>query len=156
MEFLEKINPHWFDEEDADIAKWKNKKIHIIPEWLNQISLKPFSLNFIIGPRRVGKTTGLKLLIKDLISKKIKPKEIVYINVDLIPELSFFQEVLNYVIENKYKFILIDEVTSLANWWRPLKGFIDGGQFKDSVLAVSGSLTLKVGVRNSREEKELE
>ncbi|RLE44117.1 ATP-binding protein [Candidatus Woesearchaeota archaeon] len=144
MEFLEKINPHWFDEEDADIAKWKNKKIHIIPEWLNQISLKPFSLNFIMGPRRVGKTTGLKLLIKDLISKKIKPKEIVYINVDLIPELSFFQEVLNYVIENKYKFILIDEVTSLANWWRPLKGFIDGGQFKDSVLAVSGSLTLKV------------
>lgn len=145
MEFLEKTNPHWFDEKDPDIAKWENKKIHIVPKWINSTSLKPFSLNFIIGPRRVGKTTGIKLLIHNLIEKyKIPSKSIVYINVDLIPSLDFFQEILFYVSEREFKYIFIDEATSLENWWRPLKGSIDAGLFKNSVLVVSGSLSLKV------------
>jgi predicted AAA+ superfamily ATPase len=144
MEFLEKLNSHWFGEKDVDIKNWESKSIHIVPDWLNNISLKPFSLNFILGPRRVGKTTGIKLLIKNLIEKGIEAKKTVYVNVDLIPDLKFFQEVLNYISENNFKFIFIDEATSLENWWRPLKGFIDAGLLKDCAIVVSGSLTLKV------------
>lgn len=145
MEFLEKINPQWFEEEDEDIAEWESKKIHVIPSWLSKISLKPFSLNFVLGPRRVGKTTGIKLLIRQLIKEnKIEQRKIVYINADLIPELRFFQNVLSYVSENNFKFIFIDEATSIEDWWKPLKGFIDAGIFKNCVLVVSGSLTLKV------------
>ena len=144
MEFLEKLNSHWFGEKDVDIKNWESKSIHIVPDWLNSISLKPFSLNFILGPRRVGKTTGIKLLIKNLIEKGVEAKKTVYVNVDLIPDLKFFQEVLNYISENNFKFIFIDEATSLENWWRPLKGFIDAGLLKDCAIVVSGSLTLKV------------
>lgn len=144
MEFLEKTNTHWYGEEDIDITRWKSKKVHIIPKWIDKIQLKPFAANFVIGPRRVGKTTGLKLLIAKLINKGIDPRKIVYINVDLIPELSFFQDVLSYVSENKFRYIFIDEATSLENWWRPLKGFIDAGLFENSVLTISGSSTLKV------------
>ncbi len=144
MEILEKTNPHWFDEEDEDLIKWKNKTIHIIPKWIYELSLQPFSLNFVLGPRRVGKTTGIKLLIQELIKRKVKRKEIVYVNCDLISELSFFQRILNYISENNFKFIFIDEATSLKEWWKPLKGFIDAGLFKDKVIVVTGSITLKV------------
>jgi predicted AAA+ superfamily ATPase len=49
--------------------------------------LKPFSLNFVYGARQVGKTTGLKLLIRDLIrSGKTDPKSVFYIDLDyLVP-----------------------------------------------------------------------
>lgn len=144
MEFLEKLNPHWFGEKDVDIKKWESRYIRVMPDWLNGISLKPFSLNFILGPRRVGKTTGIKLLIKNLIEKGIEERRIVYVNVDLIPDLKFFQEVLSHISEKNFKFIFIDEATSLENWWKPLKGFVDAGLFKDCVIVVSGSLTLKV------------
>jgi len=45
-------------------------KIKWIPNWIKEISLVPFSLNFVIGPRQVGKTTGIKLLIKELLKEK--------------------------------------------------------------------------------------
>ncbi len=142
---LEITNPHWFDEKDEDIEKWESKKIKIVPKWLKEISLKPFSLNFVLGPRRVGKTTGLKLLIKNLIENEIyKPREIVYINADLIPNLKIFQNVLKFVSEEKFRIIIIDEATSIEDWWRPLKGFIDAGAFKNKVIIASGSLSLKI------------
>lgn len=101
MYFLEQTNPHWFGEEDEDVGRWRTKKIHVIPEWLSKIPLRAFSVNFILGPRRVGKTTGMKLLIKDLIERGIEPRKIVYVNMDLIPDLRYFQDVLRYVSENK-------------------------------------------------------
>ncbi|MHA1581550.1 MAG: hypothetical protein ACTSYM_03470 [Candidatus Baldrarchaeia archaeon] len=44
-----------------------NSSIKWISEWLNKISLEPFSLNFILGPRQVGidcKVGELKVEVK--------------------------------------------------------------------------------------------
>ena len=54
------------------MEKWRNVSVRWVPKWINNVSLKPFSLNFIIGPRQVGKTTGVKLLI-DKLTKKVNP-----------------------------------------------------------------------------------
>ena len=142
-EYLEKLNPHWFGESDEDLKKWRRHKVRILPEWLTKISLQPFSLNFVIGPRRIGKTTGIKLLIRQLM-EEVNPREIVYVNVDLMPDLKFFQTLLSYLNEKRLKYIFLDEATSLEDWWKPLKGFIDAGSFKSSCVTVSGSITLKV------------
>ena len=65
---LEDLNPWWFydkwEKEDVSMQSWKSNEIKWIPGWIKEISLKPFSLNFVIGPRQVGKTTGIKFLIK--------------------------------------------------------------------------------------------
>ena len=37
-----------------------DSKIKWVPEIINDVSLEPFSLNFIFGPRQVGKTTLIK------------------------------------------------------------------------------------------------
>jgi predicted AAA+ superfamily ATPase len=143
---LERMNLWWKEKDweklDADLMKFNSFKIRWIPDWINSISLKPFSLNFVLGPRQVGKTTGLKILIKQLIEKGENPKSLAYINCDL---LASFKELRSFLEKMKdYKLIVLDEVTSIEYWWKVVKGLIDLGQFRNSVLIVSGSSSLKV------------
>ena len=146
MKELEILNPWWYEEgwerEDKHLKEWKSEKIRWIPRWIKKISLTPFSLNFVIGPRQVGKTTGLKLLIKNLIERGVDPKEIVYVDVGLIPDLARFKEILFSF--KKEKFIFLDEVTSLKEWHRILRGAIDAGIFRNKVIIASGSATIKL------------
>ncbi|MGC9132699.1 MAG: ATP-binding protein, partial [Candidatus Micrarchaeia archaeon] len=122
--------------------KFNTFKIKWLPLWIKDISLKPFSLNFVLGPRQVGKTTGIKLLIKQLIEKGEDPKLLAYINCDL---LASFKELRSIMEKMKgYKLIVLDEVTSIEYWWKVVKGLIDLGQFTDSTLIVSGSSSLRV------------
>ncbi|WP_289230765.1 hypothetical protein [Candidatus Korarchaeum cryptofilum] len=61
---MEEQNPWWKGKDlvknDPDLRKWLNSKIKWVPEIINDVSLEPFSLNFIFGPRQVGKTTLIK------------------------------------------------------------------------------------------------
>ncbi|MEM0171510.1 MAG: AAA family ATPase [Thermoproteota archaeon] len=95
-------------------------------------------------PRQVGKTTGVKLLIKSLIENGVEKEKIIYLNAELIPEIGKFEEALISVSRKNFSFIFIDEVTSLENWWMPLKGLIDAGGFRKSSITVSGSMSLKL------------
>ena len=143
---IERMNPWWSEKEwernDFDLMKYVKEKIKWIPPWLKKISLKPFSLNFVLGPRQVGKTTGIKLLIKKLIEKGFDSSSILYLNCDL---LASFKE-LRKIIEKQEgrKFIFLDEVTSIEYWWKVVKGFIDLGVFKNTVLTISGSSSVRV------------
>jgi hypothetical protein len=39
------------------------------PDVLEKVSLTPYSLNFIFGPRQIGKSTALILLVKRLLER---------------------------------------------------------------------------------------
>jgi len=82
-ETIEILNPWWFGEKDSDLEKWRVQRIRWFPEWLKELSLRPFSLNFLVGPRQVGKTTGIKLLIRSLIEKGVEPEKIIYLSTEL-------------------------------------------------------------------------
>jgi len=143
---LEEMNPWWktenWEKVDYDLLKFKSMKYKWIPDWIKRISLAPFSLNFVLGPRQVGKTTGIKLLIRRLIERGENPRDIVYINCDLLASFKELRKVLGK--QGEKKFIVLDEVTSIEYWWKVVKGFIDLGLFKNSVLVVSGSSSVKV------------
>ena len=49
------------------------------------------NIEIIIGPRQSGKTTGLMMLINDLINRGIAPQKILYINMDTIDEFDQFK-----------------------------------------------------------------
>ncbi|RLJ01261.1 MAG: ATP-binding protein [Candidatus Aenigmatarchaeota archaeon] len=146
MWILEYHNPWWhnkdWEDEDKHIRDWKNQKIKWIPKWIDQIPLEPFSLNFIVGPRQVGKTTGLKLLTKRLIEKNKEPEKIIYFNAEALGNLETFRDVLKFIAENfKEGFLFIDEITAINNWEKVLKSFIDLGKFENFVITCSGSST---------------
>jgi len=106
-----------FIEEDEDYRKWKESKVKWIPNIIERVSLEPFSLNFIFGPRQVGKTTLLKLIIKRLLDEGINPKAIFYVRCDYLSDYKELMKVLdeymefrkNEGIESSY--FLLDEIT---------------------------------------------
>ncbi|MBP1911229.1 ATP-binding protein [Thermococcus stetteri] len=143
------MNPWWEGREDYHVRRWKEQKIRWLPEWVGEISLRPFSLNFVLGPRQVGKTTGIKLLINEIL-KENPPESVIYLNVEVLPsynELSGlireFQELkMEEGIETGY--IFLDEASSLEGWWRGVKPLIDAGLLENDVVTVTGSSSLRV------------
>lgn len=153
MEIIFRQNPWWFfrkwERKDKNLKDYESMRIKWFPTWIKRLSLQPFSFNFIVGPRQVGKTTGIKLLIKDL-CKRVESESIFFFDFEGITTLREFRDImLWYFNERKKKgiktsYIFLDEVTSIDEWWRPIKFFIDRGYFEDSVLTVSGSSTLRI------------
>lgn len=144
-------NPWWkgksYFKEDYDYSKWKEKKIKWVPHLINEIPLKPFSLNFLFGPRQVGKTTALKLLIRKLLKSK-KEMAIFYFRCDAIANYKELEEVLMTYLNLREKekikssVILLDEITFTKEWHRTIKDLIDDGVFKNDVLIITGSSSL--------------
>ncbi len=146
---IEELNPWWeerdWEKKDKHIRDWKNQRIRWVPKWTEQISLKPFSLNFVIGARQVGKTTGLKLLIRKLLESGIHPKAIIYFNLELLSDTKEFREIIKKYLDIKkeegikHGYLFLDEVTRLPGWDRIIKGFIDMGALDNDVVIVTGS-----------------
>lgn len=148
-------NPWWKGkehfEEDEDYRKWKEKKVKWTPEVIDKIELSPFSLHFVFGPRQVGKTTLIKLLIKRLLdSEKCKPEQIFYFRCDELKNYKELDELLSEYfklreeLEIDSSFIFLDEITFAEEWYRTIKDWIDDGRFKKDVVVVGGSASFEI------------
>jgi predicted AAA+ superfamily ATPase len=141
---MERYNPWWFDEPDIVYERWKKAEIQWFPQVVNEITLKPFSLHFLSGPRQVGKTTAIKILIHELIKKKPE-KSIFYYSCDELTDHKELSEVLDNYLEARKTWgimgslIFLDEVTFVSEWWRSVKARIDSGELNKDVLVITGS-----------------
>ena len=111
--------------------------------------MSPNSLNFIFGPRQVGKSTALVLLIKRLLEEeRVNPKSIFYFSCDKLADYRELDEIIGEYIKFKRannissSFIFLDEITYPREWYRALKSRIDRGDFRNDVLIVTGSLSM--------------
>ena len=144
---MEEFNPWWSGEEDRDMEMFRKLEYQHHPKWLDEISLKPFSVNFVFGLRKTGKTTGIKLLIQDIL-KKENPFSVFFFRVDILDNYQDLYQILKEYWKIKKKrrikkcYIFLDEVTLLENWWRALKVFIDEYKPMDSVIVLSGSVSM--------------
>jgi predicted AAA+ superfamily ATPase len=146
-------NPWWkgkeFLSEDEDFRKWLEKKVRWEPEIVKDISLKPFSLHFILGPRQSGKSTAIKLIIRNLLEKN-NPKSIFYFRCDDIADYKELRELIESYLELREKwgisnsFIFLDEISSPKEWFRTIKAMIDDGVFRNDVLILSSSTSIKI------------
>jgi len=72
-----------------------DKKHEWIPDFIGKIDLKRYSLNFILGPRQVGKTTSLKLLVKRLLDLGVDVERIFYFRCDKISDFKELDEIVS-------------------------------------------------------------
>ena len=107
------------------------------------------NIEIIIGPRQSGKTTGLMMLINDLINRGIAPQKILYINMDTIDEFDQFKspmmlvEQINHVRKKGERvYFFIDEVQRLETPGRFLKGVYDLD--KNIKIFATGSSSLEI------------
>ncbi len=101
----------------------------------------------ITGLRRVGKTTLMKLFIKELINKKTPPESIFYISLDdyLIVNKDIFRILDEYrrIKKIRYKdkiYLFLDEIASLENYHQQLKNLYD--RYNCLVVASSSSSSI--------------
>ncbi len=103
---------------------------------------------FLTGLRRVGKTTLLKGIVNLLLHvKKIEPKHIFYISLDLyaLEALSIADIVTEYrkihkLSSSQMIYLFFDEVTSKKSYQQELKNLYDLGDVKIFASASSASL----------------
>ena len=110
--------------------------------------------NFLfLGPRQVGKTTQLKIWIRELIQQGINPRNILYFTCeplkerkDLIELIAQF-DILSRPIPGR-KYVFLDEITYVSDWEIGLKYLLDSPLGKEKVIVATGSnaSALKAGV----------
>ena len=131
-------NPWWEDKakinEDEKVKEvlLKTKKIEYSFEDENAL---------IIGPRQVGKTTFLKLFIKNLIDKGIDSKRLLYFSCETIKDFNEIIEIVrfsNSLIDGK-KYLFFDEITFVPEWQRAIKFILDSPLVKDKTILITGS-----------------
>lgn len=135
----------WWDgriEDDVHLSQWSGHEFKWVPFDLGKLSLEPFSLNTVVGPRQAGKTTLLKFAVKKLLDSGVRPKSIFYARCDEIIDARQLREVVETFFAfagSRQAFIFLDEVTDVAGWEKVVKGFIDDEDFREAVVTVSGS-----------------
>lgn len=154
---LEKHNPWWTDpsllHDDVtllDFARQKYKYYHPFLEVL------PHEDGVIVirGPRRIGKTTLLKLLIKKLLpSQKSSPRNFFFYPCNRIADYNQLYDLLTSYLGQKIsrrRFIFLDEITSVSEWQRTVKDLWDSGDFRDCTVILTGSNALDLQISSER------
>ena len=153
-EILASQNPWWKGKEriheDEDYRKWMEKRHRWMPNLVEKIELKPYSLHFLFGPRQVGKTTSLKLLIKKLLESGIKEESIFYFRCDEVADFKELNEIITSYLDLRGRlgiessYIFLDEITFPREWYRSVKSLVDAGKLKKDVVVLTGSTSLLV------------
>ncbi len=116
----------------------RDKYLNRIAPFINKPVIK-----VITGIRRCGKSTFLRMLIKELTEKGAGKKNILYINKDSI-EFDFISSYseLNSYVKNQYKgvrgkkYLFIDEVQEICGWEKAVSSFLTN---KTADIYVTGS-----------------
>jgi predicted AAA+ superfamily ATPase len=148
------FNPWWKGKEyisdDKHIREYEAKKIKWRPRLLEEIKLKPNNIFTLRGPRQVGKTTLVKLLIRALLEQKKKEKSIFFWNCEEVLDfkelLALIREYLEFAKQNRLQesYIFLDEVSRIKDWQRAVKSVVDSGELENCCLLVTGSHTLDI------------
>lgn len=158
IERLQVNNPWWKSPKeilgDPLIAEFETQKLRYLHPLLSSFPLKKDGVITIRGPRRVGKSTLFRLLIKKLLLEEKIPKEAVFsFPCDLLPTFDDLYEVVNSYLDyarprtDSRLFLFLDEISFVTDWQRAIKELVDRRALKNALVCLTGSsiLDLKFG-----------
>ncbi len=141
-DLLYQYNPWWEEILNDEGVKPREKYLVQLRQYL---SVKQIVI--LTGLRRVGKTTLMKIIIKELISKGIPPNHIFYVSLDdyllfkksILEIVNEFRRLHKIKIEEKL-YLFLDEVTYKENYQIQLKNLYDSQNTKIFVASSSASM----------------
>lgn len=146
---LLRFNPWWERKEaiakDRDILEFSGEKIRYRPAFPLERGVY-----VIRGPRQVGKTTLVKLKIRELLDKGIEPENCFFYSFELMKRKEevhrVILEYLETVAKDGKRHLFLDETTTVPDWSSAVKALVDRGDLKkeDAVL-VTGSSSIDLG-----------
>ncbi|MDG6224114.1 MAG: ATP-binding protein [Candidatus Thermoplasmatota archaeon] len=153
---IKTLNP-WWDHENAierdkHLMELERSKYVHIPSLLD-VDFLGGNTYIIRGPRQIGKTTFLKMLIRKLLKNGIPKEGIFYWTCDNLTNREDLQRLIEDYVEfskvmgSEPKFIILDEITGIGDWQRSIKFLIDIDLAPDAcfILTGSNSMDLKKG-----------
>ncbi|MFQ6094393.1 MAG: ATP-binding protein [bacterium] len=163
MPILEKIfnqNPWWQDKAfiqmDPKIKEFNAQNLRHHPSLLAEFDLSSFKIYTLRGPRQVGKTTTVKLLIRKLLDEGKSPASIFFYSCDNLDDYHDLIDLLETYrswlkkrgTQEPLICVFLDEVTTLPDWQRGIKYLADQGSLEDTVMILTGSnaIDLRKGV----------
>lgn len=158
---LQSHNPWWIRPElileDNKILEFENQKFQWQPKIFEREELNKDAIFTLRGPRQVGKTTFIKLLIKKLLLKdKLEKEAIFYFACDRITDFNELYNLIESYLDfirprtNKRIFIFLDEISFVKDWQRAIKQLKDQGKLKKAVLILTGSNALDLKYSSER------
>ena len=135
-------NPWWEDSFQFVEAKPREKYLATLRKNIDNKYIV-----MLTGLRRVGKTTLMKLIVKQLLKQNVDSKHILYISLDdylldkksIIDIVNEYRQILKIKIEEKI-YLFLDEVTYKDNYNIQLKNLYDLHNAKIFVASSSGSM----------------
>ncbi len=153
---LQKQNPWWLREElildDEKIKELNLERFRYFPKIIQQFPKQQDAVLTLRGPRQIGKSTSLKLLIRHLLLEMETPKRnIFYFSLDRIEDFNQLYDLIDcYLkgirpINSERLYILLDEISFVREWQRGIKALADEGALKNVTLLLTGSNLIDIG-----------
>jgi len=144
FQLLQQQNPWWFREElileDEKISDFEQEPYKSIPSLLEEFPENQDAVLTLRGPRQIGKSTTMKMLIRRLLlEKKINKKNILYFSLDRIENFNQLYELLTCFFRNSRSarrderlYLFLDEISFVREWQRGIKALADEGRQKST------------------------
>ena len=142
-------NPWWSEQgwpaNDRQLERLAGQPVRLPAELVDAIDLRKAGIHVLRGPRQVGKTTDLKLLVQRALADGHDARSIVYLTLDLIegqPHAELAQTITRAKALARHpgsSIVLLDEVTGVPRWQTAVKARWDDGTIGDDVVVCTGS-----------------
>lgn len=141
---------------DQKIIQWTKSAARYDPPLRTKIEYDFKPDNTVVytlrGPRQTGKTTLVKLQVRELLNRDVCPWNIFYYSFDLVqtPEsmVRTIREYLNVSDNRRNKhrrtYLFLDELTSITEWQRGIKSLVDVGDLYHCTVLVTGSRAIDI------------
>lgn len=145
-------NPWWRDktlvESDQLIVAWEKSSFKWRPRVVETFLWDANVIYSLRGPRQVGKTTLLRLKIRELLRNGVDSRRIFYWACDQVESFEKMTSIINGYLEWARRFskdrlyLFLDEVSAVKDWQRSIKYLYDMGKLKDCLVVLTGSHSL--------------
>lgn len=145
-----RFNPWWttpgWETADPHLRRLLAQPIRLPAPQVEQVDLERPAVHILRGPRQVGKSTDLKLLVRRALGLGFPPRRVVYLALDLLEEQP--ASALVNTVDRAYdlaggrpdtRLLLLDEVTSTAGWRTAVKALWDEGRIDEDIVICTGS-----------------
>ncbi|HEX3691990.1 MAG TPA: ATP-binding protein [Solirubrobacteraceae bacterium] len=142
-------NPWWtrpgWRAEDPHLGLLDAQPARLSANFVADLDLRAAGIHTLRGPRQVGKSTDLKLLVERALGESIQARSIVYLALDLLEgrhlsELAAsVRRALDLSGRTEAGLLLLDEVTAVRGWQTAVKSLWDQGQIREDVVVCTGS-----------------
>jgi predicted AAA+ superfamily ATPase len=147
-------NPWWtsaaWRASDPHLALLEAQPVRLEADFASGLDLNTPGIHILRGPRQVGKSTDLKLIVARALDGGLQARTVVYLALDLLEgrHLSELAATANRALylagrdhddDDVPGLLLLDEVTAVTGWQTAVKSLWDGGTIRGKVVVCTGS-----------------